>query len=643
MLASRQGTTQDICGHFEVSRGVAALARWKMGAPEPKVQRQKLQSWKEIAAFLGKDVRTARRWNAERGLPVHRVPGGKGASVFAYIDELEAWFHERPSEEPSGTPDSEPSFAPDAGAAPADGQADLATLSSRGAPPLQTQAGTSNPVRRYARLEVLLGLAVLLAAGSYFAGRWLPLRSGVVEPVSTASQRHTLAVLPFANLSGDPSQQFFSDGLTEELISQLARLNPRGLGVIARTSVMRYQLGDKDIRQAGTELGVEWIVEGSVRRSGNRARITAQLIRVSDQTHVWANSFEGDVRDVLTMEAEVARAIASEIEVVIQPDNEKLLANPRAINPEAHDAYLRGIYFWNRRGDDDLEKAIQYFQLAVQIDPQYAEAHAGLAGTYVLVSRPRLDLTPVEAEKALSLDPTLGLPHAALGIYNYTRWDLETAEKEFQRALELNPGNPTAHHWHAYNLTVSGRQREAVEEMKRALQLDPLSLPLNRDLGLAYYWARDYDSAIAQFKKTLEMDPHFHHTHTYLGRAYERQGKYDLALKEYEQADFNPASISDQKTAQGRAYALMGRREDALRVLAELDAISRKNGRFVLPYNEATIYAALGDKDRTFQYLEADGRRHSGWLLFLPVDPQFDQLRSDPRYSQLIAWLHTPR
>ncbi len=614
-----------------------------MGAPEPKVQRQKLQSWKEIAAFLGKDVRTARRWNAERGLPVHRVPGGKGASVFAYIDELEAWFHERPSEEPSGTPDSEPSFAPDAGAAPADGQADLATLSSRGAPPLQTQAGTSNPVRRYARLEVLLGLAVLLAAGSYFAGRWLPLRSGVVEPVSTASQRHTLAVLPFANLSGDPSQQFFSDGLTEELISQLARLNPRGLGVIARTSVMRYQLGDKDIRQAGTELGVEWIVEGSVRRSGNRARITAQLIRVSDQTHVWANSFEGDVRDVLTMEAEVARAIASEIEVVIQPDNEKLLANPRAINPEAHDAYLRGIYFWNRRGDDDLEKAIQYFQLAVQIDPQYAEAHAGLAGTYVLVSRPRLDLTPVEAEKALSLDPTLGLPHAALGIYNYTRWDLEAAEKEFQRALELNPGNPTAHHWHAYNLTVSGRQREAVEEMKRALQLDPLSLPLNRDLGLAYYWARDYDSAIAQFKKTLEMDPHFHHTHTYLGRAYERQGKYDLALKEYEQADFNPASISDQKTAQGRAYALMGRREDALRVLAELDAISRKNGRFVLPYNEATIYAALGDKDRTFQYLEADGRRHSGWLLFLPVDPQFDQLRSDPRYSQLIAWLHTPR
>jgi TolB-like protein/lipoprotein NlpI len=602
-----------------------------MGVPAPSGQREKLISWKEIAAYLGRDVRTARRWNAERGLPVYRVPGGKGASVFAYSDELEVWLHrtslaEQPNPQgrtaatsPLSPPPSEESL-----------QAGRAT-------PLETSIafGAAAPSQKYARGAVLLLIGTILAASSYLAGRRLHIGENRPTAPQAAPQRLMLAVLPFANLSGDPGQQYFSDGLTEELIAQMSRLNPRGLGVIARTSVMKYQQGGKDIREVGRELGVEYVLEGSVRRSGKRARITVQLIRVSDQTHLWTESYDTDEKDVLAVESEVSRAIASETEVLIAPRAQQRLANLRPVNPQAHDAYLKGLYFRDRRGDEDLEKALEYFKQATELDPQYAEAYAGLASAYVLVAVPRFYRAQEAAEKALSLDPNLALAHATLGIYNFAVWNHRKSEREFQRALELDPGLSTAHHWHAYNLAATGRAHEAVEEMKRALQLDPLSLPVNRDLGLMLYWARDYDGAIAQFKKTLEMQPDFHHTHCYLGRAYERQGKFALALAEYEKADSNPMSISDKQAALGRIYARMGRRQDALRISDELHKIELKS--YVLHYNQAALFAALGDKDKAFEYLTKEARRGRGYLPYLPYDPQFDDLRLDPRYPPLVA------
>jgi TolB-like protein/Tfp pilus assembly protein PilF len=627
-----------------------------MGGLNNSEQRQKLQSWKEIAAFLGKDVRTARRWNMERGLPVHRVPGG--GSVFAYSDELDAWLNK--SSGPESVPETQPGPDVNPGlypqGAPGNGAGIQASILPEPAIPLETSTSTAtpepeipletslstsepSPVRHYARLGILLAVAAVLAVGAYIAGKRLPI--GQKPNQAVGQERLMLAVLPFANLSGDPTQQYFSDGLTEELITQMSRLNPRGLGVIARTSVTKYQEGGKDIREAGRELGVDYVLEGSVRRSGKRARITAQLIRVSDQTHLWAESYDEDEGDVLTVEAEVSHAIAGEIQILIAPGAQKTLVNARPINPEAHDAYLRGLYFRDRRGDDDLEKALGYFKQATEKDPQYAEAYAGLASTYVLVGVPRFYEAHAAAEKALSLDPNLALAHAALGVYNLALWNQQESEKEFQRALELDPGLPATHHWHAYNLVVLGRPREAVEEMKRALQLDPLSLPVNRDLGLMLYWSRNYDGAIAQFKKTLEMNPNFHHTHCYLGRAYECQGKFELALAEFERADSNPASISDKQAALGRIYARMGRREEALRTSEELQKISLKS--YVLLYNQASIYAALGDKDKAFEYLNKEAQRGRGYLPYLPYDPQFESLRSDPRYPQLVARLkHNP-
>lgn len=585
-------------------------------------------------------MRTARRWNLERGLPVHRVPGGKGASVFAYSDELDDWLHKSSAEEQHAGegqpgPDSKPRSL--LAGTDGDGVGTHTILSANPGFAVENSSSTSGlaPVQRHVPWGVAIGLAVVLAVVSYVAGTRIPNGKSSDPPPVQAVQRRMLAVLPFANLSGDSAEQYFSDGLTDELTTQLSRLSPRGLGVIARTSVIKYQPGNEDVRQAGHELGVDYLLEGSVLRSGKRARITARLIRVSDQTHVWAESYEADLGDVLEVEAEVSRAIASEIQVLVAPGAQKMLSRARPISPEAHDAYLRGLFFWNRRGDKDVEKSVQYFQEAIQQDPEYAEAYAGLASSYALLGEPRFSQIRVAAAKALSLDPSLAQPHAALGIYFYVYWDIREAEREFQLALELEPGSATAHHWHAYNLTVAGRHREAVEEMRRAIQLDPLSLPVNRDLGLMYYWARDYNSAITQFKRTLEMDPAFHHTHCYLGRAYEQQGKFDLALAEYEKADSQPGSISDKQAALGRIYSRLGRRKDALGVLEELRRTGLK--RPVCQYNLASIYAALGDKEEALNLLEKEFQGGHGWTVYLPIDPLFDALRAEPRYQHLAA------
>lgn len=484
-------------------------------------------------------------------------------------------------------------------------------------------------------LVALVALAVAALAARYFSRS--PFRSKSAPP---AARIIRLAVLPFANLSGDPSREYFSDGITDEMIAALGRYSPQRLAVIGRTSVMAYKNTNKSAHQIGSELGVDYILEASVRLAEKRARISAELVRVFDQAVVWSSNYDSDLGDVLRIEEEIGRATAKEIELTLGSRSLDTASRPATRSPEAHDAYLKGMYFWNRRGDEDLEKAIQYFQQAIQLDSQYAEPHAGLASTYCLNNTPHFYDTPAEAEKALRLDPTLGQAYAALGLYHGSLMQIEAAEKDLQRALELDPGNPTAHHWHAANLTAFERLGEAIEELKLARDLDPLSLAISRDLGATYYYVRDYDRSVAQLKAVLEMDPHFNKTHAYLGRTYEIEGKYELALKEYEQADFNPWSIGDREAGLGRIYARLGRRQDALRVVAELQAVAKK--RPVLPYNIATVYAALGDRDETFYYLDQDFRQ-LGWFNAFPIDPEFDQMRSDPRYSLFVIRVRDSR
>lgn len=479
---------------------------------------------------------------------------------------------------------------------------------------------------------VALGAAVL--AATYFSRS-----SSRPKSAPPAAKVFRLAVLPFANLSGDPSREYFSDGITDEMIGDLGRYSPQRLAVIGRTSVMAYKNTNKSARQIGSELGVDYILEGSVRLAEKRARISAELVRVRDQAQVWSSNYDGDLGDVLRIEEEVGRATVKEIELTLGPRSLDTASRPATRSPEAHDAYLKGRYFWNRRGHEDLEKAIQYFQQAIELDSQYAEPHVGLASTYCLDNTTHFHDTPVEAEKALRLDPTLGQAYAALGLYHMSLSQIEDAEKDFQRALELDPGNPTVHHWHGANLTALERVGEAIEEMKVARELDPLSLAISRDIGSTYYYARDYGRSVAELKAVLELDPHFNKTHAYLGRTYEMEGNYELALKEFEQADFDPWSIGDREAGLGRIYGRMGRRQDALKVVAELQAAAKE--RPVLPYNIATIYAALGDRDETFNYLDQYIRQF-GAIAFM-IDPEFDQMRSDPRYSLFVARVRDSR
>src|ERR1700730_8946376 len=323
-----------------------------------------------------------------------------------------------------------------------------------------------------------------------------------------------LAVLPFQNWSGDSQQEYFSDGLTEEMITQLGNLEPSRLGVIARTSMMQYKGTKKSARNIGQELGVDYILEGSVRLEGDRVRITAQLIQVKDQTHLWASDFDRNLRDILILQSEVARAIAREIKKRLRPDEQRRLASKPVLDPEAHELYLQGRYFWNKRSRDGFLRAIEYFQQAIARSPNYAQAYAGLADSYILLG-PN-DILPANqvypkakaaASKALEIDDSMAEPHASLGFVKLLYdWDPGEAELEFRRAIELDWNYPTGHHWYAYDLAAMGRMDEALREIRRALELDPLSIIINADMGQLLFFAHRYDEALVQCQKTIDLD-----------------------------------------------------------------------------------------------------------------------------------------
>jgi TolB-like protein/DNA-binding winged helix-turn-helix (wHTH) protein/Tfp pilus assembly protein PilF len=485
---------------------------------------------------------------------------------------------------------------------------------------------------------VTVFLVLLLAPVGYL--RWAKSR----ERAQTSAARTMLAVLPFDNLTGDPSQDYFSDGLTEEMITQLGRLDPQHLGLIARTSAMRFKNDRKGVGEISKELGVQYVLEGSVRRDAAKVRITAELIRTSDQSHLWSQEYDRELTSLLAVQSEIAQEIAREIKITLRQgaDGETPgKVSAAALSPntyQAYDLYLEGRYFWNKRTPQGFQRAAEYFQQSIEKDPTYARSYAGLADTYALISG--YDVVPpnvsmpkarAAAQTAIKLDDHLAEAHVSLAVIaqNYD-WDWRTAEKEYRRAIELDPNYATAHHWYAEFLALTGRFDEAFVEMERARQLDPLSLIIAADRGAILYFSRQYDLAIAQFRAVLEMEPAFARAHIIVN-AYVQQGKYDEAMAhiaQWRKADDNPWIQIIVVYVLGRS----GHREQAKRELEKSKSLNWRDS----PLGISVAYIGMDDKDQAFAWLEKAYAAHSTSLTALKVDPTYDPLRSDPRFQDLL-------
>ena len=455
----------------------------------------------------------------------------------------------------------------------------------------------------------------------------------------------SLAVLPLENLSGDAAQSYFSDGMTDELITDLAQIS--ALRVISRTSVMTYKGAHKTLPQIARELDVDAVVEGTVLRAGDQVRITAQLIDASTDKHIWSQSYEGDLRDTLALQDQVARAIAEQIQINLTPREQAALKSVKVVNPESYESYLKGRYFWNKRTADGLRVALAYFNQAAEEDPNNARAYSGLADTYALLGDWQYAvMTPKEAYpkaktaalKALELDSSLGEAHNSLAfVLDGFDWDLDSGGKEFRRAIELNPGYATAHHWYAGHLALLGQYDEAIVEMKKAESLDPLSI-INSDLAELLVLAHSYDEAIAQSRKTIEMDPNFAMAHNQLAQAYMQKHMYDQAIAELQNAvqlsGGGPTCIANL----ARAYGLSGKRSEAMKLLNDLKSSSTAKNSHASEV--AAIYASLGDKDEAMNWLEKGyAERFNPGVL---IRPGFDPLRTDPRFQDLVHRVGLP-
>jgi TolB-like protein/Tfp pilus assembly protein PilF len=454
-------------------------------------------------------------------------------------------------------------------------------------------------------------------------------------------------VLPLEDLSHDPNQEYFADGMTDQLIMELGRIG--ALRVISRTSVMAYKGVRKPLAQIANELRVDAAVEGTVLRSGERVRISAQLIRVNPEGHLWARTYERELRDVLVLQEDVARAIAHEISVKLTPQEQARLSSARPVDPQAQDAYLRGVFFWNKRTENDLERSIEYFDRAIERDPGYALFYAGLANGYnslgVYGHLPPREVFPkahVAALKALELDDTLADAHAVLGFYkDLYEWDDSGAEREFRRAIELNPGYTFAHIWRGEVLSDLERPAEALAELDRARELEPTSLMASDQRGWVLYKARRYDEAIAQIRKTIELESRFAHAHCWLGKTYLQKSMLREGLAELEEAVSLPGGDSQLYTRWlGYAYALSGKRAAAHKVIEGMKAQAQRN--FVSPTAIATIYCGLGEKNLALAWLEKAYKEHDPLLIDAKNEPALDSLRSDERFQDLVRRIHPP-
>jgi len=491
--------------------------------------------------------------------------------------------------------------------------------------------------RRRAWTSVGLGLALMVAASL----SWILYSESRLSP-----KIRSLAVLPLESLSGDASQDYFADGMTDELITDLGQIS--ALRVISRTSAMAYKRVHRPLAEIARELNVEAVVEGTVLRSGERVRITAQLIQVPDEKHLWAQSYEGDLQDTLALQNSVARAIAQQIQVTLNPQEDAALKKSSPVNAEAYEAYLRGRYFWNKRTRDGLVRATDYFNRAIATDPDYARAYSGLADSYalsgdweygILSPQDAFPKAKAAATRALTLDDNLSEAHTSLAFFeDLYAWDWASAEKEYNRALALNPGYATAHHWYAWHLIVMGRNDEGIAELRKAESLDPLSLIISADLADALCVAHRYDESVQQSQKTIEMDPHFAVAHYELGQALEQKHRHDEAIAEFRRAVELSGGNTTFESNLANAYAVSGRKEEAMKIARELE--SRQSQDSSTGASIALIYVGLGDNDRAMIWLnKAYQARFNPSILMRPV---FDPLRSNPRFQDLVHGIGLP-
>ena len=458
-----------------------------------------------------------------------------------------------------------------------------------------------------------------------------------------AKERPRVAVLPLANISGRADDEYFADGVTEELIQMLSKIT--GLRVIARTSVMRFKNARSSPSEIARELGASAIVEGGIRKSGSRVRVTSRLVDASNGETLWSSEYDGEVRDVFALQSDISRRITEALRVEILGGEQRVLDRPITTSSEAHAAYLQGRYLLNRRTEAGLRQSLESFSQALRADPQLALANAGIADAYSTLAwlefaRPRNAFPRARsaALRAIAMDPALAEAHTALGFVSflYDRAWVE-AESEFRQAIALNPNYPTAHQFYSDYLKAMGRMDEALREVRTALELDPLSLSINTALGHVLYLSRKYDQAIAQYRKALELDPDFAQAHLWFGRPYLEKGMYDRAIEEVQTAVRLSKESTMSLAVLGHAYASAGRPREARELLATL--LKRGRSTYVPSYWIALVHVGLGDRNRAFEWLERADRERSAWLAWVRVEPRFDGLRSDPRFAKLLRRL----
>lgn len=536
----------------------------------------RLDSWKEIAVYLRRDVRTIQRWEKKEGLPVHRHQHDKLGSVYALRAELEAWFNTRQ----------------------------------------------------------------LAGATTAVAG----LKPG---------DRIKLAVLPFQNLSDSRDDDYFSDGLTEEMTTQVTRLQPAELAVIASSTAEHYDSTRNSLEKMKRDLGVDYVLEGKVRRAGARVRITARLSEIQDQTQMWAETYERDLSDVLGVQAEIAQAIAREIHLALNLSESTRLSGMQhgqvRVQPAAYEAYLKGRYHLHAMTPAGIRKSVEDFERAVELDPNYAPAYAGLASAWALLAIAPFDLLPPHeamprAEKAarqsLELDDELAEAHAALAlVHHHYHWNWKEAEASYQRAIALNPGYAAAHLWYSWLLLALGRREEALAEVERTMDIvqetDPHRLvAVHATRAQAYYFGRDFERAIQECQKALQLDPDHFMLHYILGRAYRRLGKSAEAIAQLKAARKTPGEIPLVEAVLGLAYAVSGRKDQAQKVVEAFKTAAHKH--YIPPTYFGMLYAGLGDKDQALDWLEKAFQERADLLTWLNVEPMMDDVRSDPRFQNLI-------
>ncbi len=486
----------------------------------------------------------------------------------------------------------------------------------------------------------VIALALLVAAGWWLhAARERRLAMGPMD----SGRRKMLVVLPFQNLSNDPAQEYFSDGLTEETITDLGELNPQMLGVIARTSAMAYKHTDKTIARIGDELGAGYILEGSVRRENGRVRVSAQLIRVNDQTHLWAHTYEREVTGLLALQNELGTAIAQQVRIELEPKSGPRLAKNRRLNAESYEDYLQALFFLNKRTYDDESKSVELFEKAAQEDPGFAPAYAGMANAYLALSvfSPEYFLPKASsaATRALELDNELADAHAALGAEKADfEFDWQEADKEFERAIALNPNSASAHYlFSAYYLNPMGDSERAVAEMKKALELDPRSPLYTGYVGLDYFYARQYDKALEQYKKAVELYPDFYITHYWLAWLYSQRGQYPDAIAEITTARLLEGGdrskwAAANKVALTNAFAAKG----PTGFWEEIQKANEKNGRNIAEFDIPQVYARLGKRDLALEWLGRNYEARTPFTTYMRVDPAYDSIRSDQRFESLV-------